>query len=640
MAQQDNDRELGMQRDIPRRDFISGVSLGLAGSLACPWSVTAEQPSVFAPEKAADYYPPALTGLRGNHPGSFEVGHQLRDGRRFDDAADTGEKYDVVIVGGGISGLAAALFYRQTAGAGARILVLDNHDDFGGHAKRNEFTSGGRRILGYGGTQSIDGPSTYSPESAKLLVDLGIETKRFYQYFDQKLYSSLGLGSAVFFDKETFGADRLVAGGGRGEGAGWWRDFAAKAPFVEEARKDFVRLHEDEVDYLPGLSADEKRAKLRRLSYRDFLRDYVKVHPQVIAYFQQQPHGSFGVGIDAMAALQQMGSPGFQGMGLSRPRRAESQGEREPYIFHFPDGNASVARLLVRSLVPGVAPGSTMEDVVTARFNYARLDDGGSPVRIRLNSMGVAVHHVGEPGASDVVVTYVRGGKAQKVSARHVVLACYHAVIPHLCPEIPAAQKEALLYGSKTPLIYTNVLIRNWTAFQKLRVSNIYGPATYFSSVSLDFPVSMGGYQCARTPEEPILLHLVRTPCKPGLPMRQQRRAGRVDMLQTTFETYERELRSQLGRTLSGGGFDPARDIAAITLNRWPHGYADEGDMLTDPEWTTDAEKPWVRARQRFGNITIANSDATNWAYTNSAIDQAHRAVHELLGGSSLNRAK
>ena len=469
-----------MDRDITRRDFLNGAGIALTGALAHPWfeSERLPQTDVFAPEKAPDYYPPARTGLRGTHDGAWEVAHALRDGRTWDDVRDTGEQYDLVVVGGGISGLAAAYFFRQAAGPNARILVLDNHDDFGGHAKRNEFTAGGRLWIGYGGTQAIEGRRSWSPVAKGLRDELGIDTDKFFTAVDQKFYTSLGLGQGVYFDRETWGVDRLVKGG-QGNGAegpsppaGWWREFAANAPFTDAARKDFIRIHEEKVDYLPDLSVEQKRVRLRKISYRDFLRDYAKVDTQVVQYFQQRTHSGWGVGIDAIPAASGAWLGGLQGLGLPPPRN-----DADPYIFHFPDGNASIARLLVRSMIPSVAPGSTMEDIVTARFNYGRLDEEASPVRLRLNSTAVRVRHAGDPTTAKAVdVTYVRGGKAHRVSGRACVLACYNAIIPRLAPELPAGQRDALLFGVKTPLVYTNVLVRNWRAFQKLGVSHVYSP--------------------------------------------------------------------------------------------------------------------------------------------------------------------
>jgi len=273
-----------------------------------------------------------------------------------------------------------------------------------------------------------------------------------------------------------------------------------------------------------------------------------------------------------------------------------------------------------------------MEDIVTARVNYARLDDPKHAIRMRLNSTAVAVRHNGDPAtAEEVEVTYLINGDAHKVRAAHCVLACYNCVVPYLCPEMSEEQKTALAYAVKQPLVYTNVQIRNWTAFQKLGVSYIYSPGGYFCSTTLDFPVSIGEYKFPSNPEEACLLHLVRTPCKPGLPCKDQFKAGRYELFTTPFETFESKIRDQLGRMLAGGGFDPTRDIQAITVNRWPHGYAYEYNSLFEPLDRPESERPCVIGRKPFGRITIANSDSDGHAYTNTAIDQAYRAVQEVV---------
>jgi spermidine dehydrogenase len=593
--------------------------------------------------EGASAYPPALTGLRGSHDGSWEVAHELRDGKTWEGAADTGESYDLVVVGGGISGLSAAYFFRRAYGREARILVLDNHDDFGGHAKRNEFTHEGRTFLGYGGTQSIDTPSSYSPQAMGLLKELGIETERFYQAFDEELYSSHKLARGTFFDKETFGEDRLVARSREGG----WADFAAKSPLVPDARKDLLRLYEEEIDYMPGLSESEKKDKLAKTSYLSFLRDYAKVHPQVLSLFQSRTHGLFAMGIDGVPALDcwGLGYPGFQGMALEKGDDAAlsltaKPKASEPYIFHFPDGNASIARLLVRSLVPEAAPGSTMEDIVTAPMDYGKLDEPASRVRVRLGSTGVRVQHRGSvETASEVDVVYVRDGRAERVRGNHVVMGCWNSVVPYLCPEIPKEQRDALAYGPKVPLVYTNVFIRNWTSFVKLGVSDVHCPSGYHTGISLDFPVSLGTYRFSAGPEEPMVLHLTKTPCSPGGSSREQHAAGRYELLATTFETFEREIRSQLGRVLGGGGFDPAEDILGITVNRWPHGYAYEYNSLWDPIFPP-GEAPFEIGRKPFGRIHIANSDAQAYAYTNAAIDQAYRAVEEIRRGTATDAGR
>jgi len=648
-----NDRRLGMDRKITRRDFVNGVAAGTAGATLLEHCADAQE---FAPERSAGYYPPALTGMRGAHPGSFEVAHQLRDSRRVDlsSVSHTNETYDLVIVGGGLSGLGSAYYFLSNAGRGARVLILDNHDDFGGHAKRNEFRHNGRLLAINGGTLNIEAPQRYNEAAKSLLAGIGIDLARFQSEnaANHQLYRSLGLGSGIFFDKETWGADHLAVRPAS-DSRSWPRseyppEFVSKLPLSEQARKDILRLCDPkQPDYLEGLSSADKKLRLAKISYQDFLISIAKVDPRLLWFFRHFGEDVFCVGADATPALfaWQMGQPGFSGLqldptpdgvladlpGVQHGRQKEGGGA----AIHFPDGNATIARLLVRWLIAGAVPGSTMEDVGAARINYGLLDRSNQPARIRLNSTVLNVRHDGDAArATEVVVTYSRGGKLHDVRSKACVMACWNSFIPYLVPELPAAQKEALAYAVKGPLVYTSVGVKNWKAWHKLGVSHIDAPAMFHTEISLTEAVSLGELQHPRTPDEPIALHLVKYMTAPGRPRKEQHRQGRGELLDITFANFERNIREQLARMLGPGGFDPARDIIDITVNRWPHGYAYTYNSLFEPmEWvfTDSNQRPCVVGRQPYGLIAIANSDAGASPHTDTALWEAHRAVGDVL---------
>jgi spermidine dehydrogenase len=340
-----------------------------------------------------------------------------------------------------------------------------------------------------------------------------------------------------------------------------------------------------------------------------------------------------------------MGYPGFDGLGLaeispdqlySEPggqhgRENQARARSGDPDMYFPDGNATITRLLVRALVPDAVPGKSMEDVVTSRVNYSMLDRDENKVRIRLNSPAVQVKNLAD---GRVQTSYVNSGDAYSVMSEGSVLACWNTVIPHLCEEIPQAQKEALAYGAKAPLVYTNVLLSNWRSMVEAKVSYVTAPGSFHQGLGLQASLAMGDYRTSRSPDDPIVLRMSAYFYSPGMSRLDQHRAGRSQLLNTSFDSFEYNIRDQLARIFGPTGFDDERDILGIIVNRWPHGYTYSYNALFEPdEWafTSSADRPAVQGRQPVGRITIANADAAASPHTDAAINEAYRAVSELF---------
>jgi spermidine dehydrogenase len=496
----------------------------------------------------------------------------------------------------------------------------------------------GRRIISYGGSESIQSPTGIWSESAlALLRELGIDLGRFETAFDRDLYPRLGLSRGILFRREDFGVDRLVSGDPTRMVADDIRPqqlnarspvaFIGDFPLDAQSRSGLVALYVGKRDVLRGKPVTEKQALLATTSYRDFLTRYWGLSDAAANTFQKRPHDFFAIGIDGLPAIvaAATGYPGFRGLGLPSDPEAEAE-MNEPYIHHFPDGNASIARLLVRKLLPAAAPGSTMDDIVTAPFDYSKLDVSGGKIRLRLNSTVVSLSNV---AGGKVDVGYVRDGALRRVQARSAIHAGYSAMLPYMLDGMKEAQREALSASVRAPIVCVKVGVRNWTAWVKAGVHEVTNPMGFCSRIKLDYPVSLGSYRFARSPAEPMCIHMVHVPA-PGLTGADQRaafRAGRRILQSTTFAQFEANAKDELTRMLGPHGFDARRDIAAISVYRWAHGYASGGNSLYDREHDPELN---IVARERIDRIAIANCDAAAEAYAHAAIDEARRAVGEL----------
>ena len=634
-----------MAIQITRRDLLNGMAIGAVGAMlpAYAGAPKVRLDSSMRPGGPSTYYPPTLTGMRGSHAGSFEVAHALAwQGQKPDAYESLDEHYDLVVVGAGMSGLAAAWYYLKKAGPEARVLVLDNHDDFGGHAKRNEFHHKDRMILSLGGAQNLDSPSNYGDVAGSLLIDLGIDEAAIAKMaantpddyvLGGKLGGDVGLTVPDGDEHLTIGGHWLKFFHGRGDYQAGVRDL----PIPEEQKDKLVAFFGGEKDFLDDLSLTKKWDYVNNTSYNQFLVDRVELSVDTIPILNAHvrilngPSGWNHTVLEGILA----GSPGLRAMGwladfvdsIGAMLLDELAGD----IRMFPDGNASVARLLVQKMIPDVAPNMKgFEDVAIVRFNYGALDQADQSTRIRLNSTAVGVREVDDY----VQIDYVQQGKPLRITANHCVLACYNNLIPALCPEMSDAQKSGLGYGVRIPFVYANILLENGRAFSELGVQITQCPYDPFQWVSAAPTVTSGGYEPPRGPDDPMVVFMMASPTPADGTegtTRDLLRLGRHKIYASTFDDYEQQIREQLQKMLGKHGFNHEQDIKAITVNRIPHGYAYWYQGLDDPEWE-EGQAPHEIGRQQFGRISIANTDSEVTPLMNAAFDAAHRAVEEQIG--------
>ncbi|MCV3445769.1 NAD(P)-binding protein [Campylobacter lari] len=631
---------------MQRRDFLNGMALTILAGMTPLQVLYGKEAKI--EDFTKEYYPPKWLGLRGSNNASYEFAHMLRDGEKFDfSAIKPKQEYDLVVVGAGISGLAAACFYQNKFGKDKKILILDNHDDFGGHARRNEIELEDGTILSYGGSETFQSPKAlYSKEVVDLLSSLGVDIDELAKRFDVNFYPDLKLSRGVYFSKSEFGVDKVVNGNPRKvicddipEEKSNGRSieaFIGDFPLNDKDKKDLIALFKSEKDYLKGMDKKQRDEYVAKTSYKKFLEEKVKLSPQAVKFFEGMTDDFLALGIDAVSCEDARVSflPGFDKLGLD-PIEGEALAEmEEPYIHHCADGNATVARLMVRRLIPDVSKkGKDMDEITLAHFDYSKLDLAKNKVRLRLNSTVINVENT-KDGA---LVTYVNKGKNYRVKAKKVVMANYNSMIPYIVPSMPQDQKDALSKNVKTSLLHTKVIISNWEPFIKLEVHEIYSPKMPYARTKLDYPVDMGGYHHPRDPKKPICVHMVCSPLAfaniqgidlDGMDARNRARVGRNLLFTMSFEEHEKIIRDQLQGMLGSAGFNHEKDIKAIVVNRWGHCYSyTENSLFDDSE---EAQKTIELARKPFGNIVIANSDSDWSAYMHSAIDQAYRAVNEL----------
>jgi len=624
------DQALGMETGITRRDFLNGTLLGSGALLlnsASPVRLVAGTAATRSDGNWTGYGGVGdYANSNGNTSAVLEAGHQIRDGRFEDTPAnviDTGETYDCVIVGGGISGLAAALIFQRKAGEGKTCLVVDNHPIFGGEAKRNEFLVDGQRLIGHQGSAIFWAPYPHS-FMARFYESIGLKTQRLeYQKWAGSA-PEIPVERTPYLGSAPYG---LYFGAKFGQPQGvWvtdpWGKKLEGAPISAGTRQELLRYQSPDQARAqkPQYRGDAISRRLDTMTLEDHLMERYGIGRETVRTFLSPDEGGgYGLGPDALS--------GYTAYAFNELGAIPDDGTQM-----FPDGNSGIARLIVKTLIPESIAGSpAIEDVCRNGVNFAALDRAGAAARIRLDSTAVWVKHDGDPEKSQsVTIVYTRGGKTYRVKARSVVMAGGSWTTRHIVRDLPSDRKEAYSQFYRSPCMVANVAVKNWRFLYKLGVSGCQWFEGLGSFMQVRKLALCGTDAPTIGPDSPVVLTIKVLYTYPGKTAEQQGHMGRGEMISTSFRDYEREIRPQLADMFARSGFDPGRDIAGIILNRWGNAYASPAPGFYFGKDGKPAPGDVLRAAP-FGRIAFANTDLSGTPDHKSSILEADRAVEQLL---------
>jgi spermidine dehydrogenase len=621
-----------MTSHITRRDFLGSTLLASGAALltgATPMQLL-RTPDDWSGYGGVGEY----SKSNGNTWEVLQAGHRMRDRVDNPDGAevvDTGETYDCVVVGGGISGLAAALCFQQQAGPGKTCLVLENHPIFGGEAKQNEFLVDGKRLFAHQGSAIYFVPYPHS--------------------FIGRFYDSIGLRAPKLDYQKWAGSGPTMAIGrtpyesaglSRGQ-YGFW--FGAKfgqkmgtwlidplgkkmqgAPVSDAARNELQRFFSGEAKtpfQPPKYEGDEISRRLDAISIEQHLMERYSLSVDTVRTFLSPVEGGgSGLGPDALSAYCDYAAD------LLHPY---DDGSNES-VQMFPGGNTTIARLLVKTLIPTSIDGApTVEGVTRNTVQFSSLDAAGSPTRIRLATTAISVKHDGEPSkANSLSIVYAKNGKVFRVKARCAVMTGGSWTTKHIVQDLPSEHRNAYAQFFRSPCMMANIAIRNWRFLHKMGITGCRWFEGLGNYMDVRRQAIIGAGDATITPDSPVVLTLKVLYSYPGLPTEEQGHRGRAEMLGTSFRDYEDRIRGQFTSMFTGAGFDATRDIAGIVLNRWGHAYVNPQPGFFFGRDGKLAPRDVLRSAP-FGRIAFANTDLAGAMDHRFSILEAQRAVSQLL---------
>ncbi len=620
-------------RDIDRRDLLNSTLLAAGGILLS--SVTPLQ--LLAKEDWTGYggvgdYAPS----NGNTYEVMTAGHEIRDHkfeRRPQQPVETGEEYDCLIVGGGISGIAAALLFQRQSKKDHTCLVIDNHPVFGGEAKRNEFNIDGQRLMIHQGSAACFPPLDDSFLS-KFYDSIDVDWKKFrYQKWagptpemplETAPYPNGGKTSGFFFGPRF----------GQNEGL-WLKDPWGKrlegAPMPDQARRELLQMRENDRKpfsthrYQPKIHGDPASRHLDSITLEKHLSETYGLSPSTIRTFLSPvTGGGSGLGADVLSAYADYAAD------VLLPWKYDQGAQM------FPGGNAGVVRHMLKQLIPASISGAaTMEEICRGRINFDSLDRAEQPARIRLASTVTSVAHQGDPDkAQSVSVVYAKGGKLFRVKAKTVIMAGGSWTTKHVARDMPQQCREAYAQFHRAPCLMANVAVRNWRFLADLGLTEGQWFEGIGNYIAMRKVATFGTDPATISPDTATVINLKILFSYPGESLQAQTVRGRTELLSTPFRTYEERITEQLRMLFGRSGFDVRRDIAGIVLNRWGHAY-----LSPQPGFFFGVDgKPApgdVIRKNPYGRIAFANSDLSGIMDHRMSILEAQRAVEQIASRSS-----
>jgi len=621
------DKELGLNKAITRRDFVYGSSLIMGATYTGISGGNENTNDTYSFDVDSSWYGPGGVGdyasSHGNNPELIKAAHKIRSGRyeaELSEAKDTGEEFDLVVVGGGFSGLSAAYHFNRI-NPSSRVLIIDNHPIFGGEAKRNDFIVDGYHISGPQGSNDFalptinGGPDDYFS---------ALNMPREFEYQKPEGAASEMRIPIDNFDHMTWYEHKFDAGHFfRGAKTPWvkdvWDSGLNSTPWSSELKQAFTRVRAINITENKKHNNDQW---LDSITLKSYYENVLGMPPEVTSFYDPIMASIIGFGCDALSA--------YWGKYFEMPGFLKTSQIKAPFLQSFPGGNTGIARHFIKKLIPNAIKGNSTEDILFNPVNFSQLDKDTSSIRIRLNSTAVNVHHIGtENEQGRVQVTYSNKNKLYQVKSKTVVMASGGWINRRILRDLPAKYHEAYNKINHSPVLVANVALTNWRFLERLGISAAFWTEGIGFTCNIRRPMIVGGKSQPLDPDKPIVMTFYIPIIKPGLNAREQGAMCRAELLSTSFLSYERQIREQMTSMFSAGGFDPTRDIAGIILNRWGHAYVNPG--LNFIHTKDGSETPSDILRQSYGRIAIGHSELRGHQYWNGAAGEGRRAVESLI---------